>query len=219
VLQSDDPAWGSTEGFEIRRWNTGEVLARTAAPSTANLVTIHRGDLQLALFQRAQKLENAEVRLGTRVVDIDVNSTAAYLATGERITGDLIIVADGVNSTLKWKICPSESETAEPTGDAAYRLILPRQVLENDEELLALVQQPWVKRWDGPNGHVIVYPVHNGELLNVVLIHPDDGLAEESWKSVTAKHHVVTAFEGWDLVLQVSQFLFVQYLSLGGFQE
>jgi salicylate hydroxylase len=219
VLQSDDPAWCSTEGFEIRRWDTGEVLARTAAPSTANFVTIHRGDLQLALFQRAQKLENAEVRLRTRVVDIDVNSTTVYLTTGERITGDLIIVADGVNSTLKWKICPSESETAEPTGDAAYRLILPRRVLENDEELLALVQQPWVKRWDGPNGHVIVYPVHNGELLNVVLIHPDDGLAEESWKSVTEKHHVVTAFEGWDLVLQVSLFLFVQYLSLGSFQE
>jgi salicylate hydroxylase len=215
VLQSDDPAWGSTEGFEIRHWNTGEVLARTAAPSTANLVTIHRGDLQLALFQRAQKFENVEIRLSSRVADIDVNSPAVYIASGERISGDLIIVADGVNSTLKWKICPSESETAEPTGDAAYRLILPRQLLEKDEELLALVQQSWVKRWDGPNGHIIIYPVHNGELLNVVLIHPDDGLAEESWKSVTEKHHVITAFKGCDLVLQVSQFLIVQYLSFG----
>jgi salicylate hydroxylase len=173
----------------------------------------------MALFQRAQELENVEIRLGSRVADIDINSPAVYIASGERISGDLIIVADGVNSTLKWKICPSESETAEPTGDAAYRLILPRQLLEEDEDLLALVQQSWVKRWDGPNGHVIVYPVHNGELLNVVLIHPDDGLAEESWKSVTEKHHVVSAFKGWDLVLQVSQFLIFQYLSFGRLQE
>jgi salicylate hydroxylase len=169
----------------------------------------------LALFQRAQKLDNVEVRLSSRVVDIDIESPAVYVSTGERISGDLIIVADGVNSTLKWKICPSESETAQPTGDAAYRLILPKRLLEKDEELLALVQQPWVKRWDGPNGHIIAYPVHNGELLNVVLIHPDDGMAEESWKSVTEKHHVVTAFKGWDLVLQVSQLLRVKYLSLG----
>jgi hypothetical protein len=53
----------------------------------------------------------------------------------------------------------------------------------------------------------------------VVLIHPDDGLAEESWKSMTEKHHVITAFKGWDLVVQVSQFLSVQYLSFVSLQE
>lgn len=166
--------------------------------------------MQLSLFARAQGLDNIDIRLGTRIVDIDTDNASVSIETGERISGDLIIVADGVNSTLKWKICPSESETAQPTGDAAYRLILPRQLLEKDEELIALMQQSWVKRWDGPHGHVIAYPVHKCELLNVVLIHPDDSQAEESWKSVTEKHHVVETFKDWDPAIQVSQSLIVR---------
>jgi salicylate hydroxylase len=166
------------------------------------------------LLLRARELENVEVRLGSRVVDIDTDSSAVSLATGELISGDLIIVADGVNSTLKWKVCPSESETAQATGDAAYRFVLPRQLLETDEELKILVEEWWVKRWDGPGGHIIAYPVHNRELLNVVLIHPDDDQAQESWINVTEKHHVVTAFQGWDPVLQVSPgFLIIKFLS------
>lgn len=204
VLQSDDLVWGATEGFEVRHWNTGEILARTAAPPTVNLVSIYRGDLQLALVSKTQKLENVEIKLNSRVVNIDVESSTIFCEGGERYSSDLIIVADGVNSTMKWKICPSELETAQPTGDAAYRLILPRSLLEKDDELHVMIQQSWVKRWDGPRGHVVAYPVHNRELLNVVLIHADnDPGSEESWKSMTEKENVVTAFQGWDPVLQV----------------
>lgn len=184
------------------------------------MTSIHRGDLELALVSRARELDNIEIKLGSRVVDVDTDSPAVYIDTGERINGDLVIVADGVNSTLKWKICPSELETAQSTGDAAYRLILPRQLLEKDDELLALVQQAWVKRWDGPGGHVIAYPVHNRELLNVVFVHPDDeDRAEESWKSMTEKHRVVAAFQGWNSVLRVSRFRSVKFSSAGSFNE
>ena len=60
-----------------------------------------------------------------------------------------------------------------------------------------------MKRWDGPGGHVIAYPVHKCELLNVVLIHPDDNKAVESWKSVSDKSRVVETFKKWDPVIQV----------------
>jgi salicylate hydroxylase len=192
------------EGFETRRWDTGEVVARTMAPPTANPVTIHRGDLQMALLSRARKMDNLEVRLGSRIVEIDIDSPAVHVATGERISGDLVIVADGVNSKLKGKICPSESEIAQPTGDAAYRLIYPSQLLENDEELISLVQESWTKRWGGPHGQIVAYPVHNREFLNMVLLYPDDGRAEESWTSVTEKHHVVAAYQNWDPVIKAS---------------
>jgi salicylate hydroxylase len=165
------------------------------------LTTILHGDLQRALTLRAQTLNDVTIRLGSRVVDIGTNSPEVYLVSGERIAGDLIIVADGVNSKLKWKVCPSELEKAEFTGYASYRLVLPRKMLENDENLLTLVQSNWMKRWDGPHGHIIAYPVHNREILNVVLHHPDKD-AEESWTSTIEKQHVAAAFENWDSVLR-----------------
>ena len=188
----------------MRHWDTGEVIPSTAKLNSAvgKATAIHRGDLQMALYAHAQQLENIEIRLGTRITDVDVEAATVSIASGDPIGGDLVIIADGVNSKLKWKICPSELERAQSTGDAAYRLTVARELMGDDEELLALVREPWVKRWDGPDGHIIAYPVHNYEILNVVLTRPDDGSAEESWTSWTDKSHVVSTFEGWDPVLR-----------------
>jgi salicylate hydroxylase len=201
VLAEGDPSCGAAEGFEVRRWDTGDVIARTPFPPEKSMIPILHADLKSALTSRAQKMDNVEIRFGCPVANVEIDGPEVDLATGERIGGDLIIVADGVGSKLKWKVCPSELERARPTGDAAYRLILPRQLLENDKELLALVQNSWAKRWDGPHGVAMAYPVHNYELLNVVLLHPDEH-AEESWTSTTKKHHVVAAFQGWNTVLR-----------------
>jgi salicylate hydroxylase len=201
VFSVDDSVCGLMEGFQVRRWDTGDEVARTAFPPAKKMISVLHGDLQLALTSRAQGLDDVNIRLGSRVVDIDTDSPEVVLSSGERISGDLVIIADGVNSTLKWKVCPSQLEKAQFTGNAAYRLTLPRSVLEKDSELLSLVQNPWVKRWDGPRGHVVAYPVHHCEILNVVLIHPDED-AEESWTSTTEKHHVVAAFQDWDPVLR-----------------
>lgn len=201
VFSVNDSACGVMEGFEVRRWDTGDKVAETAFPPVKKMISVLHGDLQSALTSRAQELDDVKIRFGSRVVEINTDSPEVVLTSGERISGDLIIIADGVNSTLKWKVCPSELEKAQFTGDAAYRLILPRSLLEKDEELLPLVQTPWVKRWDGPRGHVVAYPVHNYETLNVVLIHPDED-AEESWTSTTEKHRVVAAFQEWNSVLR-----------------
>ena len=110
----------------------------------------------------------------------------------------MIIAADGVKSTIKHKILPPEACQAEPTGEAAYRYTLPRKALETDEDLLALVQSSWARRWDGPDRHVVAYPVRNHQLFNIVLIHPDDELYEGSWTTVADKHEVVAAFQNWN---------------------
>ncbi|RDW57349.1 hypothetical protein BP5796_12799 [Coleophoma crateriformis] len=198
VLELDDPTCVSLDGIQIARWDTDDLVVRTTANPVGKLNAIYHGDLQLALLSRAQQLENIEIRFGARVVDINVEDNVVFVATGDRVEGDLIIAADGVKSTIKHKICPPEACQAESTGEAAYRLTIPRQLLENDDELLSLVQCSWSHRWDGPGSHVVVYPVRNHQLLNVVLIHPDDGQGKESWTTVTEKHHVVTAFRAWN---------------------
>jgi salicylate hydroxylase len=201
VLAETDPACYEAEGFEVRRWDTGDVIARTPFPPEKRMIPILHADLKSALISRADEMDNVEIKFGCPVADVETGSPEVALATGERIGGDLIIVADGVGSSLKWKVCPSEMERAQPTGDAAYRIVLSRQLLEKDEELLALVQHPWAKRWDGPRGIVMAYPIHNFELLNLVLLHPDE-YAEESWNSTTQKHLVVADFQEWNSVIR-----------------
>lgn len=114
------------------------------------------------------------------------------------MAGDLIIAADGVKSIIKQKVCSPEACKAQPTGEAAYRLTLSRKILETDKELLELVQRSRAKRWDGPGSHVVAYPLQNHEVLNVVLIHPDDSHEEGSWTTVAEKRHAVAAFQDWN---------------------
>ncbi|RYP11133.1 hypothetical protein DL765_007882 [Monosporascus sp. GIB2] len=201
VLQVNDSACVPLDGIELTKWDTGELVTRTAANPVGKQNAIHHGDMQLALLARAKQLDNIEIRLGARVVDVDIGANAVLLSNGERVGGDLIIAADGVKSTIKPKVCPPEAAKAQPSGEAAYRFTLPRELLESDEELLSLVQRPWATRWDGPSRHVVAYPVRNHQLLNVVLIHPDDGHAEESWTSVTDKQNVVANYQGWNSTL------------------
>lgn len=201
VLQANDTACVPLDGIEITKWDTGELITRTAANPVGKQNAVHHGDMQLALLARAQELSNVEIRLGARVVDVDIEATVAFLSDGQRVAGDLIIAADGVKSTLKAKVCPPEAVVPLPTGEAAYRFTLSRDLLESDPRLQELVQRSWATRWDGPSRHVVAYPVQNHRLLNVVLIHPDNGDAEESWTSVTDKQNVLTDYQGWDPTL------------------
>ncbi|KAK4210229.1 hydroxybenzoate hydroxylase AtnJ [Rhypophila decipiens] len=204
VLQIDDPVCVPWDGIEIRKWDSGDVVIQTASNPLGKQTAIHHGDLQLALLARAQQLEHKiEIRLGVRVAGVDLSTSpnAVILANGERIQGDLIIAADGVKSTLKSKICPPEASKPTSTGEAAYRFTLPRELLASDEELLSLVDRPWGIRWDGPDAHVVAYPLRGHKLLNLVLIHPDDGQAAESWTTVSDKKNVIADFQGWNSTL------------------
>ncbi|KAI9148931.1 hydroxybenzoate hydroxylase NtnJ [Paramyrothecium foliicola] len=202
VLKEDDIACVPLDGIELTKWDNGELVTRTSVSPLGKQNAIHHGDLQLALLARAEQLENIEIRLGARVAGIDIETNTLTLVNGECVEGDLIIAADGVKSTIKSKVCPPEAAQATPTGEAAYRFTIPRASLESDETLLAMVQRPWATRWDGPARHVVAYPVRNHQLLNVVLIHPDDGRAAESWTTVADKANVVADFKGWDTRLQ-----------------
>lgn len=200
-MNSDnDSVCVALEGIELVKWDSGSLVTRTVANAVGKQNAIHHGDMQLALLSRARQLSNIEIRTAVRVLDVETESKSVILANQERIEGhDLVIVADGVKSALKTKICLAEAAYAKPTGEAAYRFTLDRSLLEPDAELLAFVQHSWATRWDGSARHVVAYPVRNHQLLNVVLIHPDDGdISGESWTSVTDKQNVVADFQGWD---------------------
>lgn len=163
-------------------------------------VVIHRADLHNGLIEKALALRNVELRVNSHVTDVvfDSPSPSVTLSNGSIIHGDVVLAADGIKSGIRERLLDDSSLKAEPTGDAAYRIILPRSVMETDPELKALVDEPQATRWLGPNRHIVGYPVRKHELYNVVLLHPDRHGVEESWTTKGSKQNMIDDYRGWD---------------------
>ncbi|PYI11283.1 salicylate hydroxylase [Aspergillus sclerotiicarbonarius CBS 121057] len=187
------------EHIHVRRWEDGSILATLPVNKTyGQQAVIHRADLHNALIEQALALSNVELRVNSPVSEVQFDPAAVVLANGSVVEGDVVIAADGIKSALRGQLLDESSVKAIPTGDAAYRIMLPRSALEHDPELKTLVDEPQATRWLGPGRHVIAYPVRNHEMYNVVLLHPDNHSVEESWTTKGSKQAMIDNYKGWD---------------------
>ncbi|OJJ30513.1 hypothetical protein ASPWEDRAFT_716650 [Aspergillus wentii DTO 134E9] len=187
------------EHIHVRRWQDGSLLGTVPVNKTyGQQVVIHRADLHNALIDRALELPNVELRVNSTVTDVQFTPAAVTLANGSIVHADIVIAADGIKSVLRGHLLEDTSTKAIPTGDAAYRIMLPRSKLENDPDLKDLITEPQATRWIGPSRHIIAYPVRNHELYNVVLLHPDSHGVEESWTTKGSKKAMIDNYKGWD---------------------
>ena len=91
----------SPEEFLIRRFDGRKVLGHRQN-FTAEMLSkykspywdMHRADLQLAMFERAKSL-GIRFEFGTTVTDVDLAIPQLTTDKGDKITGDLVIAADG----------------------------------------------------------------------------------------------------------------------------
>lgn len=205
------PEWGISdlihaqdvglEHIHVRRWQDGTFLNTMPVNKTyGQQAVIHRADLHNALIDRALAQPTVTLRENSLVTDVtfDPPSPSVTLASGEIVQGDIVIGADGIKSGIRAKLLEDNSIKAQPTGDAAYRIMLERSVMEADPELRGLIREPQATRWIGPHRHVIAYPLRKHELYNVVLIHPDRHGVEESWTTKGSKQRMVDDYRGWD---------------------
>ncbi|EME43064.1 FAD-binding domain-containing protein [Dothistroma septosporum NZE10] len=135
----------------------------------------HRADLHGALLERVQEL-GATCQTNARVVDIDTacpNTATVTLASGARMTADLVVGADGIFSKCR-EIMLDAPSPPEATGDLAYRVLMSTDGIRDDPELAPFLQAHHVKYWMGPQKHAVSYVLRNGQLLNMVLLVPDD---------------------------------------------
>ncbi|KAL2844755.1 FAD binding domain protein [Aspergillus pseudoustus] len=191
---------------------TGDVLAHDAtfdkrirARYGAPFVDVHRVDLQQALFTRAKEL-GVQVHLSERVKNVqdDSGSATATVLTesGKRYTGDLVVAADGLWSRCRECLIGRKDDPL-PTGDLAYRIVLNDEQI-TDPKLRDWVRNPQVHFWIGPGAHVVAYSMRGGDMINIVLLVPDNlppGVSREEGSVEEMKG----LFQGWDPVL--TQFL------------
>jgi salicylate hydroxylase len=101
------------------------------------------------------------------------------LAGSGGVKGDALVGADGLWSAVRqlvWADGPPE-----PTGHLAYRTLIAQQ------DLPPQLRSGEVAVWLGPQLHVVAYPVHRGEWLNVVaIVHGTAPGEQQAWDQSAA---------------------------------
>jgi salicylate hydroxylase len=164
----------------------------------APFVDMHRADLQLLLRDKAVAA-GATLRLSSRVASVDHENATVVLHDGQKLTGDLVVAADGL-----WSVCREsllgKKDPPLPTGDLAYRIILKLDQIE-DPQLKEMVANPSCQFWVGPKSHVVAYSSRRGEMYYVVLLCPDD-LPDNVSRQAGSVDEMRTLFKDWDPILK-----------------
>lgn len=190
--------WCEPAGKEIRLWSTGETwkLFDLGAVSRerygAPYFMIHRGDLHRILLDAVTALAPDAIALGLRVVDFeqDGRGVTAICETGERISGDALIGADGVHSCIRNALFGEMP--ARFTGLLAWRGLIPM------DRLPERLRRPVGTNWVGPGGHVVHYPLRSGTLMNFVGTVERDDWQVESWTERGTTDELLADFPGWN---------------------
>ncbi|KZT36087.1 FAD/NAD(P)-binding domain-containing protein [Sistotremastrum suecicum HHB10207 ss-3] len=145
----------------------------------ARFYLVHRVDLHTELKDLTTSPtglgEPCILHLGSAVLSLDCESGTIGLGDGSFVSADVVIVADGINSSLRKFMTPHTPPY--PSGLAAFRTTIPFSLVnaENESGL------EWVRESkralclindDGGRRNLTVYPCRGGEVLNVAGLHP-----------------------------------------------
>lgn len=148
--------------------------------------TVHRAHLHAVLLVAVRAEPSVQLLQGAEVHSVQQLSKAAVqVNTPDRsYTANALVAADGVWSSVRPLVFADGAPRA--TGHAAYRTLLP----------IDQVPAQWrncVGVWWARDVHVVHYPVHSGQQLNlVVLSQAPAAQATASWAQ-SATHAQVTA--------------------------
>jgi salicylate hydroxylase len=172
----------------------GTLVASMWSPEAAHEIEfygIHRADLLGMLVDR---LPEEVIKVGHRCIDFEQDDRRATLTfeNGARATGDVVIAADGMHSTLQHFVVPPSPPLF--SGSIAYRGVIPA----------ASVSWPpgAMRNWLGGGKHFLVYPVRADELINYVGFVPADRQMVESWSAAGDPKALAREFSGWDPMVE-----------------
>jgi salicylate hydroxylase len=188
---------------EMRLWNTG-VSSKTPARNEEMIqrfgyphCTIHRADLHSILLAAVKSHAAAKIHLDSQVVDFTQGDEGVTLTLGDgrKFSGSLLVGADGIHSAIRHKLYGISS--ARFTGGLAWRGTIPV------ERLPLQMRDRAGQIWCGTRGHVTVYPIRRGELINVVGHVDRTDWQVESWFERGETEEFLRDFQGWHEEIQI----------------
>ena len=157
---------------------------------------IHRADLIEALKACVVDRAPDAIRLGARVTGYEQREAGvvAVLSSGEKVSGDLLVAADGIHSAVRAQMFGPDKPRY--TGNVAWRAVVPVTKLgDYPPPETACV-------WAGKRRHAVTYRLRRGSLANFVGVVECDEPGDESWTSIGAREQALKDFKGWNPVVQ-----------------
>ncbi|KAF1992255.1 FAD/NAD(P)-binding domain-containing protein [Aulographum hederae CBS 113979] len=157
----------NTEDFRSFYTLKGDLIQESdfrAYGGAANL--IHRVDLHEAL-KNAALSQGVELTLGSPVQATNPDAGSITLSTGETITADVILGADGVHSTIRKSILPSGPFPA-PFVTSMIRMLIPASKLADNPETTRFLDPPGkMTIFISTDGRrIVAYPCRNNTVIN-----------------------------------------------------
>jgi salicylate hydroxylase len=140
---------------------------------------VHRGDLHGVFLRACRASELIELRVSSEVVgyDQDGSSVRAHLAGGERVTGSLLIGADGLWSNIRKQV--TSDGPPRVSGHTTYRSVIPTEEMPEDLRWNAATL------WAGPKCHIVHYPLSGWKVFNLVVTYHNDAPEPVAGKAVS----------------------------------
>jgi salicylate hydroxylase len=152
---------------------------------------VHRGDFHKVLLDAVRVASPEAVRAGNGCVGFEqtVDRVTLHLASGERVTGDVLLGADGVHSRIRQQMFGHGQ--AKFTGIMAWRGLVRMERLPPHQRRLVGAN------WMGVGGHVVTYPLRRGEILNFVGVVERDDWRVESWNEPGSREECLRDLDNW----------------------
>ncbi|KAJ6142737.1 hypothetical protein N7471_002190 [Penicillium samsonianum] len=163
----------------------------------------HRVDLHNALRETAAKEFNGRrvnILLSSRVQSVDAETGVVTLDEGTTFTGDLLIDADGIHSRTVRSVTGEESRK-ESTGQNCFRFLIPISKVHDTELAASLLEKTGLDglhAFTASDRRLVFYPCRQGQLLNVMGIHPSGGdtsAKESSWLDASDVEHLFKTYK------------------------
>ena len=152
---------------------------------------IHRADYIEALRQALHKSAPQALKLGTRVKHFTHQNeqVKVTLEDGRQISGDVMIGADGIKSTIRKQMLGPDK--VDFTGNLAWRAVVPMSALGPD------APSPTACVWMGGGRHAVTYRLRRGDLVNFVGVVERTDWTHESWTEIGTQEEALQDFDGW----------------------
>ena len=172
-------------GFNIHKY-TGELVMNQKSPPPNHEAPVfngHRGEFHNVLFNYVKDDLGIPIRLGCRITKYFETETEAgiTLDSGESITGDVVIGADGVRSKAR-ELVLGYVDKPKSSGYAVFRAWFTNEDMIKDPETKHFCENgDTFNGWIGPDVHFLFSTIKNGSDCCWVLTHVDEADIEESW--------------------------------------
>lgn len=167
----------------------------------------HRSNLAGELYEGCKKEKSIKFFFASPVTSVQSFEPKPTFTVSPRkggdpydVTCDILLACDGIKSVIRDKMLKELNVDAKvvDSGQSAYRIMIKREDILDDPELLELIDGDRVIRWIGEKRHIIAYPVSSKQIYNLSTAQPDTNFAaapSETYTTRGSKEEMLKVYE------------------------